>query len=63
MTTLTRTATNNISRVLFKVGKVVDVELHPNADRLYVQTVDLAENRTRTIISGLVGRIPKEQVG
>ena len=34
-----------------KVGKVVDVQPHPNADKLYVMTVDIG--RTITIVSGL----------
>jgi methionyl-tRNA synthetase len=34
-----------------KVGKVLDVQHHPNADKLYVMTVDIG--RTITIVSGL----------
>ncbi|MDH3365920.1 MAG: methionine--tRNA ligase, partial [Thermoplasmata archaeon] len=34
-----------------KVGKVLDVQPHPNADKLYVMTVDIG--RTITIVSGL----------
>jgi methionyl-tRNA synthetase len=34
-----------------KVGKVIDVQPHPNADKLYVMTVDIG--RTITIVSGL----------
>jgi len=52
----------DISRVLMKVGRIVDVKLHPDADTLYVYTVDFAEYRPRTILSNLVGRVPMEQV-
>ncbi len=34
-----------------KVGKVMDVQPHPNADKLYIMTVDIG--RTITIVSGL----------
>ena len=50
------------SRLDFRVGKIVAVEKHPDADTLYVETVDLGEDKPRTIVSGLVNHIPIEQV-
>lgn len=45
----------DISRCNFVVGKVVEVEKHPNADSLYVEKIDLGEaSGPRTIVSGLV---------
>lgn len=41
----------------------MEVKKHPDADSLYIETVDLAEDRPRTIISGLVKHVPIEQVG
>lgn len=52
----------DVSRLDFRVGKIVAVEKHPDADTLYVETVDLGEEKPRTIVSGLVNHIPIEQV-
>jgi len=35
------------------VGTVTSVEPHPNADKLYVLTVDLGETEERTLVAGL----------
>lgn len=51
-----------MSRLLLKVGKIVDVKKHPDADSLYIETVELAEDRPRTIVSGLVKHVPIEEV-
>ena len=45
-----------------KIGKIVAVDKHPDADSLYVEQVDLGEGKNRTIISGLVKHVPIEQV-
>ncbi|KAL3159555.1 hypothetical protein ABBQ38_009971 [Trebouxia sp. C0009 RCD-2024] len=37
-----------------RVGRVLSAELHPDADSLYVEQVDVGEDESRTIISGLV---------
>ena len=52
----------DVSRLDFRIGKIVAVEKHPDADTLYVETVDLGEEKPRTIVSGLVNHIPIEQV-
>lgn len=52
----------DVSRLSFKVGKIVQVEKHPDADSLYVEQVDLGEGRNRTVVSGLVKHIPIEQM-
>ncbi|MEK6847365.1 MAG: methionine--tRNA ligase subunit beta [Nanoarchaeota archaeon] len=36
-----------------RVGKILFVENHPKADKLYVLTVDLGEKENRTIVAGL----------
>jgi methionyl-tRNA synthetase len=36
-----------------RVGKVVEVQEHPNADKLLVLTVDLGQGETRTICAGI----------
>ena len=42
-----------LSRVDLRIARVTEVEKHPNADKLYVETVDLG-GETRKIVSGLV---------
>jgi len=37
------------------VGRVTRVEGHPNADKLWVMSVDLGEEETRTLVAGLRG--------
>lgn len=38
-----------------RVGKILSVERHPEADSLYVETIDLGEESgPRTVVSGLV---------
>eukprot|EP00899_Mesostigma_viride_P022757 jgi/Mesvir1/3666/Mv14957-RA.1 len=46
-----------------RVGKVLKAEKHPDADGLYVEQVDLGEAEgPRTIVSGLVGFVPLEEM-
>src|SRR3954447_19153269 len=37
---------------LFKIGKVVEAEKHPNADRLQITKVDVGEGEPRSIVCG-----------
>ena len=41
-------------RVNFKVAEVVDIKRHPQADKLYILTLDLNEGENRTIVSSIV---------
>ncbi|ETE57734.1 Tyrosyl-tRNA synthetase, cytoplasmic, partial [Ophiophagus hannah] len=50
------------SRVDLRVGKVLSVEKHPDADALYVEKIDLGEAEPRTVVSGLVAFVPKEEL-
>ncbi|PVD29154.1 hypothetical protein C0Q70_11751 [Pomacea canaliculata] len=43
-----------------RVGRIVEVKKHPDADNLYVETVDLGEESPRTVVSGLAGLVPME---
>ncbi|XP_060557988.1 aminoacyl tRNA synthase complex-interacting multifunctional protein 1-like isoform X2 [Ruditapes philippinarum] len=52
----------DISRLDLRVGKIVGVKKHPDADSLYVEDVDLGEGQTRTIVSGLVKHVPIEEM-
>jgi methionyl-tRNA synthetase len=52
----------DISRIDIRVGKIVECKKHPDADSLYVETVDVGEEKPRTVVSGLVKFIPLEQM-
>ena len=36
-----------------RVGKVLEVEEHPNADKLFILKVDIGEENPKSIVSGL----------
>ncbi|CAH1800083.1 unnamed protein product [Owenia fusiformis] len=50
------------SRLDLRVGKILEAKMHPNADSLYVETVDLGEESPRTVVSGLAGLVPLEDL-
>ncbi|KAM3830080.1 tyrosine--tRNA ligase, cytoplasmic isoform 4-T4 [Vipera latastei] len=50
------------SRVDLRVGRVLSVEKHPDANTLYVEKIDLGEAKPRTVVSGLVEFVPKEEL-
>ena len=52
----------DVSRLDMRIGQIVGVKKHPDADTLYVEEVDVGEGRNRTVVSGLVNHIPIEQV-
>merc|ERR1712223_1714790 len=50
------------SRLDIRIGKIVEVKKHPEAEALYVETIDLGESEPRTIVSGLVNFVPIEEM-
>ncbi|XP_028414183.1 tyrosine--tRNA ligase, cytoplasmic-like [Dendronephthya gigantea] len=50
------------SRLDIRVGKIISAEKHPEADKLFVEKVDVGEAETRTVISGLSGLFPLEKL-
>jgi len=51
------------SMIDLRVGHIVDVKKHPDADGLYVEQIDFGEETgPRTVVSGLVNYIPIEQM-
>ncbi|KAK9833687.1 hypothetical protein WJX74_002750 [Apatococcus lobatus] len=44
----------DVSLLNLQVGQIVSVKQHPNADSLYVEEIDLGEEKPRQIVSGLV---------
>lgn len=45
-----------------RIGRVLSVKKHEKADKLYVEEIDVGEDAPRTICSGLVGKIPMEEI-
>ncbi|KAM3965587.1 LOW QUALITY PROTEIN: tyrosyl-tRNA synthetase [Aphomia sociella] len=50
------------SKLDIRVGRIVEVSRHPDADALYVEKIDLGEGEPRTIVSGLVNFVPIEKM-
>lgn len=51
------------ARLDIRVGQIVEVSKHPDADSLYIEKIDLGEaGGPRTIVSGLVNYIPIEEM-
>jgi tRNA-binding EMAP/Myf-like protein len=40
----------DITRLDLRVGKIVAVEKHPDADSLYVEQIDVGEEKPRTVL-------------
>lgn len=53
---------SDLSKCRIVVGKIVQVEQHPEADALYVEKIDIGEAQPRQVVSGLVKHIPIEQM-
>lgn len=49
-------------RLDIRVGRIVEVDKHPDADSLYVEKIDTGDNEPRVIVSGLVNYIPIEEM-
>lgn len=53
---------DDFSKLDLKIGKILSVKNHPNADKLYVLEVDLGNNDKRTIVAGLRNHYQPEQL-
>jgi len=54
---------DNVSRLDIRVGLVVKAEMHPDSEKLYLETIDLGDAEgPRTILSGLKGLVPLEEM-
>lgn len=52
-----------LKKLDIRIAKITSVEKHPEADKLYIEKIDLG-GETRTIVSGLVGHYePEELIG
>lgn len=54
--------TADVGRLDMRVGRIVSAIKHSGADSLYVEEVDLGEEKLRTVVSGLVQHVPIEEV-
>lgn len=52
----------DFGRLDFRVGKIIEVNRHPDADTLYLEKIDCGEPQPRTVVSGLVKFIPIEEM-
>lgn len=50
----------DVARLDIRVGRVLEVAKHPDADSLYVEKIDVGEAAPRTVISGLVKFMPAD---
>ena len=54
---------DSLKKPLLRVAKIISVEKHPDADKLFIEKIDLGDER-RTIVSGLAGHYePEDLVG
>merc|ERR1712130_440170 len=52
----------DIGRLDLRVGHIRSAKKHPDADSLYVEEIDVGEEKPRTVISGLVKFIPETEM-
>ncbi|KAK5911487.1 hypothetical protein CgunFtcFv8_005657 [Champsocephalus gunnari] len=50
------------SRVDIRVGRIISVEKHPDADSLFLEKIDVGEAEPRTVVSGLVAFVSQEEL-
>lgn len=63
MSTTSEPASLDISKFDIRVGLITAVSKHPNADSLYVETIDLNEaTGPRQVLSGLVKYLPESDL-
>jgi len=52
----------DFKKIELKVAEIKEVAEHPNADRLYIITIDLGEDRKKQIVAGIRGSYSKEDL-
>ncbi|XP_014085748.1 aminoacyl tRNA synthase complex-interacting multifunctional protein 1 [Bactrocera oleae] len=52
----------DVGRLDMRVGKIIEVGRHPDADSLYLEKIDCGESQPRTVVSGLVKFVPLEEM-
>ena len=51
----------DFKKLELKVGQIKEVKDHPNADKLYIVTVDLGD-KTKQLVAGIKSSYPKEEL-
>lgn len=52
----------DVRKLDLRIGKIVEISKHPDADSLYVEMIDCGESAPRTVVSGLVNHVPIEEM-
>lgn len=52
----------DVSRLDLRVGFIKTVQLHPDADSLYLEQIDVGEETPRTVVTGVVKYVPIEKM-
>ncbi|XP_055940663.1 aminoacyl tRNA synthase complex-interacting multifunctional protein 1-like isoform X2 [Argiope bruennichi] len=52
----------NVSRLDLRIGRILNAKKHPDAESLYVEEIDVGEEKPRTVVSGLVKFVPLEEM-
>ncbi|XP_028042451.1 aminoacyl tRNA synthase complex-interacting multifunctional protein 1 [Bombyx mandarina] len=52
----------DVRKLDFRIGKIVEISKHPDADSLYVEKIDCGEENPRTVVSGLVNHVPIDEM-
>ena len=51
-----------LQKIILKTAKILEVNRHPNADKLYILKVDDGNSKERVILSGLVGFFTEDEL-
>ncbi|KAL1138775.1 hypothetical protein AAG570_008837, partial [Ranatra chinensis] len=52
----------DVGRLDFRIGRIIDIKKHPDADSLYVEQVDIGQEKHLTVVSGLVKHVSLEEM-
>lgn len=52
----------DVGRLDMRVGRIIEVGRHPDADSLYLEKIDCGEENPRTVVSGLVKFVTIEEM-
>lgn len=52
----------DVSRLDLRIGRILTAKKHPDAESLYIEEIDVGENKPRTVVSGLVKYVPLEEM-
>ncbi|CAB3362525.1 Hypothetical predicted protein [Cloeon dipterum] len=55
-------ADDDVTRLDLRVGLITKAERHPDADSLYLETIDVGTGTPLTVVSGLAGKVPLEDM-